>query len=220
MPAEGPFRDGEPAGFELIETMRHEPATGFLRLDRHLARLYASAAELGFACDPEAVGSALGKAVAGAGGTARVRLALQRDGGVSAAAQPYEPPPAGKIWTLRLARTRLSSADPLLRHKTSRRQLYTRARSEYLVQQADEVLLANERGELCEGTITTLFVERGDGMLLTPPLECGLLAGVLRAELLDEGRAEEAVLTPDQLAAAKAIYLGNSLRGLIPARLA
>ena len=47
MPAEGALRDGTAAGFELIETLRWEPETGFLRLDRHLQRLYASAHALG-----------------------------------------------------------------------------------------------------------------------------------------------------------------------------
>ena len=51
------------------------------------------------------------------------------------------------------------------------------------------MLLANERGELCEGTITNVFADFGDGVLATPRLDCGLLPGVLRAELLDEGRA-------------------------------
>ena len=48
MPAEGALRDGTAAGFELIETLRWEPDTGFVRLDRHLQRLYASAQALGF----------------------------------------------------------------------------------------------------------------------------------------------------------------------------
>ena len=39
MSAESALRDGNAAGFELIETMRWEPGTGFLRCDRHLARL-------------------------------------------------------------------------------------------------------------------------------------------------------------------------------------
>ncbi|TIX48763.1 MAG: hypothetical protein E5V33_30300, partial [Mesorhizobium sp.] len=97
---------------------------------------------------------------------------------------------------------------------------YQRARAEYLASRADEVLLANERGELCEGTITNLFADFGDGVLATPRLDCGLLPGVLRGELLDEGRAREAIYTLDDLKSAKAIFVGNSLRGLIPARLA
>ncbi len=52
MPAEGALRDGTAAGFELIETLRWEPEEGFVRLDRHLARLYASAHALGFVADP------------------------------------------------------------------------------------------------------------------------------------------------------------------------
>ena len=219
MPAEGPLRDGYTPDFELIETLRWEPAGGFLRVERHLARLYGSAVELGFACEPERVGQALAGAVGGAG-PLRVRLVLTRSGAVDVVAQPYEPLAADKVWTLRIARHRLDSTDTLLRHKTSRRQAYIRARAEYLAQQSDEVLLLNERGEVCEGTITTLFADLGDGMLSTPRLDCGLLAGVLRAELLEGGRAREVVITAPELEAARTLYVGNSLRGLIPARLA
>ncbi|TIM98150.1 MAG: hypothetical protein E5Y38_20380, partial [Mesorhizobium sp.] len=102
---------------------------------------------------------------------------------------------------------------------TSRRETYQQARAEYLATRADEVLLANERGELCEGTITNLFADFGGGVLVTPRLDCGLLPGVLRGELLDEGRAAEAIYTFDDLKSAQAIFVGNSLRGLIPAQL-
>ncbi|RWD67115.1 MAG: hypothetical protein EOS36_03105 [Mesorhizobium sp.] len=219
MSSESALRDGNRADFELIETMRWEPGAGFLRFDRHLARLYASAAELGFACDPQRVGKALTGAVGGQRIAMRTRLALQRNGEATASAQPYEPLPAGKVWRLQLARVRLDSGDTLLRHKTSRRDTYQRARAEYLATRADEVLLANERGELCEGTITNLFADFGDGVLATPRLDCGLLPGILRGTLLDEGRAVEAIYTFDDLKSAKAIFVGNSLRGLIPAQL-
>ena len=63
MSAESALRDGNTADFELIETMRWEPGQGFLRFDRHLARLYGSAAELGFACDPQRVGEVLSNTV-------------------------------------------------------------------------------------------------------------------------------------------------------------
>jgi 4-amino-4-deoxychorismate lyase len=220
VPAESTLRDGNGADFELIETMRWEPGSGFLRFDRHLARLYASARELGFACDPQRVGEALMNTVGRQTIALRTRLVLARSGDVTAAAQPYEPLAADKVWRLRPARTRLDSHDTLLRHKTSRRQVYTHARSEYLITQADEVLMANERAEICEGTITNVFADFGDGVLVTPRLDCGLLPGVLRGELLDEGRAREAIYSFDDLKSAKAIYVGNSLRGLIPATLA
>ena len=219
MSAEGTLRDGSPAGFELIETLRWEPAEGFVRLERHLARLYASAAVLGFAVDPETVDAALRE---GADGPVplRVRLTLARDGTVDVTAAPFEPVPADTVWTLRIAEARLASADPLLRHKTTRRQAYEAARAEFARDEADEVLLLNERDEVCEGTITSVFLDIGEPALLTPPLDCGLLSGVLRAQLLDEGAAREAALTEADLHAGKAIFVGNSLRGLIPARLA
>lgn len=219
MPAEGEIRDGDRAGFELIETMRWEPGGGFLRLERHLARLYGSAHVLGFHYDPERIGHVLKDAVGEADTALRTRLTLSADGEAQASTQPYEPPPAHKVWTLRIARTRLVSTDPLVRHKTSRRETYMHARAEYQVHQADEVLLLNERGEVCEGTITNLFADTGDGMLLTPALSCGLLPGVLRAELLDDGRAGEAVLTAADLIEATRLFVGNSLRGLVPAEL-
>jgi 4-amino-4-deoxychorismate lyase len=219
MSLEGALRDGAGPGFDLIETMRWEPASGFLRFERHLARLYASASQFGFPHDPERIGEALKKAVVQPEIALRVRLVLSVNGGVLATAQPYEPVPPHKIWTLRVAQTRLSSADPLVRHKTSRRAPYVSARAQYQIHQADEVVLLNERGEVCEGTITNVFVESDDGVLLTPAVSCGLLPGVLRAELLGEGRTREAVLTPDDLTDGRRIFIGNSLRGLIPARL-
>jgi 4-amino-4-deoxychorismate lyase len=75
----------------------------------------------------------------------------------------------------------------------------------------DEVIFLNERGEVCDGSITTLFFDRGAGMR-TPPLACGLLPGVLRADL---GVAEE-VLRAQDLPRVR-LWVGNSLRGLMPA---
>lgn len=80
----------------------------------------------------------------------------------------------------------------------------------------DEVVFLNTRGEICEGSITSIFLER-DGVLLTPPLASGLLPGTLRAELLATGRAREAVLTLADLESADVIWLGNSVRGLMRA---
>ena len=52
-----------------------------------------------------------------------------------------------------------------------------------------------------------------DRFMLTPPLASGALPGVLRAELLADGRAREAVLWPEDLAGG--FWLGNALRGLV-----
>ena len=80
----------------------------------------------------------------------------------------------------------------------------------------DEVVFLNERGELAEGARTNLFAEI-DGALATPPLTAGILDGCLRRELIDTGKCTERTLLPDDLVRATRLYLGNSLRGLIPA---
>jgi para-aminobenzoate synthetase/4-amino-4-deoxychorismate lyase len=57
-------------------------------------------------------------------------------------------------------------------------------------------------------------VQRGEA-LVTSPLRHGLLPGILRADLLESGRATEAPLTRADLTAG--FFIGNAVRGLIPA---
>ena len=220
MSAEGSVRDRND-GFALIETLRREADGTFVRLDRHLGRLKAAAGALGFAFDLRGIEHEL-DGLHARKGALRVRLLLSRDGTATVSSDPYAAIAEGTVWTLRIARNiRLDAADALLRHKTTRRSVYDHARAEFAKAEADEIILLNGSGDVCEGTITTLFADLGDGRpLATPPLSCGLLAGVLRAEMLETGAAREAVLTPADLAAAQSLYVGNSLRGLIPARLA
>ncbi|WP_353644774.1 aminotransferase class IV family protein [Mesorhizobium sp. WSM2239] len=215
MPSESAVRDGNGAGFELIETLRWEPARGFVRLERHMARLAASARELGFSMSETAVDRALRNAVGG-NAALRVRLTLAQDGKPEITTQPHAPLAPDAVWTLKIAETRLNANDPLLHHKTTRRAVYDAARAEFSREEADEVILLNQHGQVCEGTITNIFADV-DGVLLTPPLGCGLLPGVLRGELLESGKVREAVLTEEDLHSANAMFVGNSLRGLIRA---
>lgn len=130
----------------------------------------------------------------------------------------FVPLASDATWTVRLAETRLNSTDRLLRVKTTRRAVYERARAEYRLDEADEVILLNERGDVCEGTITSIFLDDGTGILRTPPISCGLLAGVLRTELICARKARVGRLTLTDLDAGT-LYIGNSLRGLIRANL-
>ena len=76
--------------------------------------------------------------------------------------------------------------------------------------------MLRDDGLVTEGCFTNIFVER-DGLLLTPPVGLGLLPGVLRRHLLDAGRAIEAELRLADLAGG--FFIGNALRGLMPALL-
>lgn len=204
----------------LIETIYRAADGNVPHLQRHLDRLSRSADALHMTCDIEAIRIAIGSAD-GSGQAQRLRLELSTDGHWRLDTTAFGASPANRIWRLKIAKTRLQSTDPLLQHKTTRRYHYEQARCEFSPEQADEVLLCNERGEMCEGTITTFFLRpRGEQTLLTPALSCGLLRGVLRQQLLDSGKAREAVLRPDDLRDAECLFVGNALRGLLPAQMA
>lgn len=209
---ESPVRAPTEPDFRLIETFAFRPGQGFVRLERHLRRMARTADWLGVRFNVRRVG----QVVAGVSGAdpLRCRLTLDMTGKPEVTTGPLADDPPG--WTVSIAALRLASSDIWLRHKTTRRAIYDQARAE-LPDGVDELLFLNERDELCEGTITNLFVETDGGRLLTPPIAAGLLPGILREELLETGRAAEAFLTLHDLAAAHRVWMGNSLRGLIPA---
>ncbi|MDX2287622.1 MAG: aminodeoxychorismate synthase component I [Hyphomicrobiaceae bacterium] len=212
------FLTDPPRPFELIETMLHEPPGGIWLLDRHLERLSASARYFGFTCDRAAVARALAVAISEkADERLRVRLTLAEDGRLAITTAPMPKAPAGTLMRYVVSPTRLTSANPFLYHKTTRRELYDGEWAHFnTTVGADEVVYLNEADELAEGSRTSIFIER-DGRLLTPPLAAGLLPGTLRAELLATGRAVEHTLTRADLDLGDPVYLGNSLRGLVPA---
>jgi len=204
--------------FSLIETMRCDPGSGILRARLHRTRLGNSTRKLGFADYQEAWNAVVEKA-GGMDGTSRLRLELFSNGRFEITAVPFTLQSEDTVWTVRIAtRARLDSTQPLLRHKTSLRDVYNAARAEFTREEADEVILLNDKGEVAEGTITNLFLEGSDGKLLTPPLSSGCLTGVLRTSLLCQKKARVEKIAPDDLDSA-AFYMGNSLRGLIRAKL-
>lgn len=207
---QGSLRERAPAGVKLIETLRWEPGAGARRRARHLARLDAGCAVLGIARVPGAA-EALLDAVTGEA-PQRLRLTVDLAGRADLVQAPL--PPAKALWHVAIAAERVRSDDPWRGIKSTERGIYDAARAA-LPEGLDELIFLNENGDLAEGTITNIFLER-DGVLLTPPLGCGVLPGVLRAELLAMGRAREAVLRPEDLGAGP-LYLGNALRGLIAA---
>ncbi len=211
----GGFARGAAGGFDLIETMRFEPDAGVPRLDLHLERLRASARELGFAFDRHEARNRIQALCFELDAPARLRLLLSRRGEIALESAAVPPPPDGVADCVALPLP-VVPGDWRLRHKTTDRGFYEHARAVAKARGAYDALFVRDDGLVTEGTFTTVFVER-DGGLLTPPAALGLLPGVLRADLLAEGRAAEAELTLDDLAGG--FLIGNSLRGLIPARL-
>lgn len=213
-PASGPDAD-----FQLIETLRYTRQDGYWLFGEHMTRLARSAAELGFAVDLAKVRDLLSDIVERRGEPMlRMRLLVSKSGETEVTAVAMTPPNDAAHMSYVISEHRVSSTDRLLAHKTTCRELYDGEHARLTKQLTiDDVLFLNELGELTEGSRTNIFVER-DGRLLTPPLKSGLLPGTLRAALIAEGRAVEAVLTPEDLESGDPVYLGNSVRGLLPAK--
>jgi para-aminobenzoate synthetase/4-amino-4-deoxychorismate lyase len=198
--------------FELLESVLLDTGRYWLA-ERHLQRLRTTADYFGFCCPWSAVQQALDeirrKHVHGAW---KVRLLLSRDGQVQCAAESLAP--LRVPLRVAFAQTRVRSDDCFVCNKTTQRAVYEQARRER--PDCDDVLLLNERGEVTESTIANMVIKRA-GRKLTPARACGLLAGVLRADLLERGELHEAVLTPDDVRHAAKIWLLNSVRGWMPA---
>ncbi|HWG07279.1 MAG TPA: aminotransferase class IV [Beijerinckiaceae bacterium] len=148
----------------------------------------------------------------------RVRLVLFRGMALEMSASPLSASPPSS-YRVAIAEPRHQSDELLLRHKTTLRDRYERPLAAAAAAvEADEILFLNERDELCEGARCNVFVMR-EGQLLTPPLSCGLLPGTLRARLLHQGHAREAMLGLADITPATQWFMGNSVRGLVPAAL-
>jgi para-aminobenzoate synthetase/4-amino-4-deoxychorismate lyase len=197
--------------FELLETMRLE-SSEILRLDRHLRRLEESAEYFGFPYCHDDVLTKLREATKA--GTARLRLLVDAKGAARCEADPLEPLEATPY--VGLARSPVSSQDRFLFHKTTHRRQYEKHAAG--APDCFDVLLWNERDELTEFTRGNVVLEI-NGERVTPKRESGLLAGVMRGELLDQGVVVERVITKPELEHATRLWFVNSVRGWVEVRL-
>ncbi len=201
-------------GFHLFETMGICEGK-IARLARHLSRLENSAHYWSFAFDRQAIESYLDELQRSINSREhwRLRLQLNRCGTLSHTLHPFTPVAAatdGECLALSVSPTPVDSRDPFLIHKTSRREAYDRAVAE--VPDGVSPLLVNELGHVTESAIANI-VYQIDGSLFTPPITDGLLPGVLRDELINEGTVSERSLALADLDQVESWWLINSLRG-------
>jgi para-aminobenzoate synthetase / 4-amino-4-deoxychorismate lyase len=201
--------------FSLIETMLWEG--GFPLLELHLDRLTDSADYFDFPCERAGACAALDAyALKFTDRSARkVRLLLDRNGAITITDEALAPrDDQNRVGRVRIAAVRTDPADRMLFHKTTHRPVYVAAFQEATRNGFHDVLFFNLRGELTEGAISNVFIEK-NGRWFTPPVECGLLAGVYRRHLLEtQAGMEERVLYEEDLRNADAIYIANAVRGL------
>jgi para-aminobenzoate synthetase/4-amino-4-deoxychorismate lyase len=197
----------------LFETIRVERGRG-VRLARHLERLSASAAYFEIPFDvTEAARTVEATFERDASAVARGRLELAADGSLAASVTPFSTGAAALPELVWLAHHPVDRSDVRLYHKTTDRALYERYAAS--AGEAFDVVLWNGEGEATELTRGNLVAEIG-GSCWTPPVSCGLLAGTLRAELLDAGAVRERVLLVDEVERASRLWFVNSLRGWVP----
>jgi len=199
--------------FDLIETMRFDAEQGIVELARHLDRLGRSATRFGFKFDRHGARNELQAATFRRKERAMVRLLLSPTGAMAIQVKRMERAAEGPV-LVTLAPMPVAADDIRRMYKTSDRRFYDDARHG---NDTFETIFHDPDGHLTEGSFTNIFVER-DGRLLTPPVSRGLIPGILRAKLIDEGRAVEGELVAEDLAGG--FFVGNILRGLMPARLA
>jgi len=200
--------------FMLIETILWDG--GYPLLDLHLDRLTDSAEYIGFPCERVRVKTVLeehAQAFA-AGAPRKVRLLLDAEGELHLSSEGLLRGNEGSAARVCIADERTNSNDRWLYHKTTQRARYVQAYAQAAAQGLDDVLFLNERDEVTEGAISNIFVEKC-GRMITPPVECGVLAGVYRRHLLQSRPdIEQRVLTLDDLRNADAVYICNAVRGL------
>nr|WP_269204582.1 aminotransferase class IV [Motilibacter deserti] len=214
-------------GFTLgdgaFETVRVQDGVP-LALTRHLSRLAASAAQLGIpAPGPRVVRAGVAELLAAAPGAPAQRLRITVTGGpgplgpsradgpatLVLAVAPLGPLPADvgvvRLPWVRNERSALAGVKAVSYAENA--QILAEARRHG----ADEALLANTRGELCEGAAANVFVLLG-GRLVTPPLSSGCLPGVTRALVLEATGAVEAPVPYAALDEVEEAFLTSSIR--------
>jgi len=200
--------------FRLLETLRCSPDEGYFLLERHLARLSASAAYFGFPDTREALRGVLGARAGGFAEPQRVRVLVACDGAIEVETSALDLSAPRHPWRLAVPPKRVNAENVFLFHKTTHRRIYEQALA--ACPGYDDVVLVNTRGEVTETTVGNIAA-RIEGEWVTPPLTCGLLGGTYRAELLEQGVLSERVLSLDDLARADEIHVLNSVRGRVPA---
>ncbi|MEJ1469473.1 MAG: aminodeoxychorismate synthase component I [Candidatus Sedimenticola sp. (ex Thyasira tokunagai)] len=195
--------------FKLLETMLWQPASGIFLLSEHLHRLQESSLYFDIPLDIAAVEQALQqRSQTLEAEDRRLRLLVSRDGAFEVQSYPLQESGEGES-LVALAKEPIDSQDIFYFHKTTNRAVYEKARADF--PDCDDVILWNEKGEVTEGSIANIVIRREE-KLVTPAVECGLLAGTFRGALLQSGEIEESVISIDDLKATDEIFLINSVR--------
>ena len=233
-----PFDQGFLYGYGLFETMRSYSGRIFL-LDKHLNRLRRSASMIALSLDDFDLERACYDTLkANQLDNARIRLTISAGENDSTPDAPAKTtptvvviaarydPPSQEIYrtgySAVVSQIRQYSQSPLSQLKSANYLSYLLARREARAKGADEALLLNERGFICEGSASNIFLVSGI-KLFTPDAASGCLPGITRQVIIE--LASELNITVDQqsvpadvLFEADEVFITNSILELMPLR--
>lgn len=201
--------------FSLLETMAIVPGQGVRYRSDHLARLKDAATHFGFSMDIATVDKAIDHAITDVTQASRLRLLVDRDGGLEILLTAFSQSDDGFV-SLIVDYEPILSTDASFRFKTTCRNAFESRKLRH--PGVDDVLMINERGEITETTIANLVVLI-DGAWCTPPLASGCLPGIARARLVLNEIVHERVIYPSELSSTTTLGVVSSLRGFRRARL-
>jgi len=229
----GRFLTHSAPDFFLFETMLHSKEDGYFLLEEHLQRLQTAASYFKFSYNIEAVRKKLLEdALEYKSPCSRVRLVLKKDGRIAIEANECDSPAAMELPSLSSGITeetpyeidfstqKVDTATPWVFFKTTNRALYNEEHARALEDGLFDCLFCNDKGSVTEGCITNVIIN-SRGQYKTPPVDSGLLPGVMREKLLcsDSVSVIEEQLTVRDIQQAEAIYLCNSVRGVVQVKL-
>ncbi len=194
---------------DLLETILWENPRGLFLLDYHLTRLSESADYFDYTLDVCQLHNSLTQLTESfTEERYKIRILLNKTGSISITAQPLPDNPA-KPLRIALAENPVDSSSPFLYHKTTNRELYNNALEN--APDYDNIILWNEKEEITELCTANIMIKQ-KGKWITPPLICGLLAGIYRQYLIDNKQLAEQKIYYSDLKTAEEICLINSVR--------
>ena len=206
--------------FDIIESLRWSQGDAYPHINAHLKRLEQTADYFSFNCDIQNIKEALLNhatfLTCEDDEYYKVRLLLSKEGNYTITSVIIKAASPKHIPIIVLSEEAIDSQDKFFFHKTTRREFYQSQLETYKAKSGcHDVIFKNDKGELTEGSYTNLYIKK-DGVLYTPPVECGLLNGVFRQYILDKPGVEvqEKVLYEEDLESADEVYVANAVRGL------
>ena len=202
--------------FETIAVSGRAP----IFLDWHMERLGSTLRYLGVAFDRVDLEDRVRRACAGLDAEGEMALKLtvtERNRLVTFRENPYVATGERRGFACDYSAVQRSASSPLAQMKTLAYAENILEKRRARERGIDEPLFLNATGEVCEGAVSNIFAVI-DGEIVTSPVSCGLLPGIMRRFAIEATGAAVRPFTPAELAGASEVFFTNSLMGAMPVR--